>query len=108
MAGDQVSQLETGIEPIPGPAEKQVKSQSHHFWAETVKASQTHSTLQPRSARAAQTTTLKLPGGQELLVDHLVHYPPENTVPEAYPTAMVKPGLQHLQQSQLYNFPWQA
>lgn len=77
MAGDQVSQLETGTEPTPGPAETQVKSQSHHFWAETEQDSQTRSLLQPGRAlaRAAQTLFLKLPGGRELLVGHVVHCP---------------------------------
>lgn len=72
MAGDQVSQLETRTKPTRGPSKKQVKSQSHHFWAETVQNSQTRSLLQPESAhtRTAQTAVLALLGVRKLLVGH--------------------------------------
>lgn len=51
MAGNQVSQLETGTEPTPGPAETRVKSQSHHFWAETERDSQSLEGLLPEQLR---------------------------------------------------------
>lgn len=72
MAGDQVSQLETRTKPTRGPSKKQVKSQGHHFWAETVQNSQTRSLSRPGSAhaRTAQTTVLTLLGVRKLLVGH--------------------------------------
>lgn len=101
MASCHVSQLETRTEATLGPAENKLKAKAI---ISGLKELTNPPTRQPGSAKAAQTISLKLPGGS------FSPFPlgkQQFTASKSWPTAMVKPGLQHLQQSQSYNFPSQ-